>query len=79
MTLFSVENSKSVNLFLTPYENHHIRLYSLQNVRSSYVLSIHLTGLVYYYLQFVGALSPQCNVQCTTRGDQDRGIPKVDT
>ena len=26
------------------------------------------TGFVPYYLQFVGVLSPQYNVRCTTRG-----------
>ena len=78
MTLFSVENSKSVNLVLTPYGNRRIGSYSLQNVRSWYVLSSRLTGLVPYYLQFVGVLSPQYNVRCTIRGNWDTGIPKVD-
>jgi len=46
MTLFSVEKSKSVNSVLTLYGNRRItRWYSLQNVRSWYVLSGRLTGL----------------------------------
>jgi len=52
-----------------------IRSHSLQNVRSWYILSSHLTGFVPYYLQFVGVLSPQYS---TTRGNRDRNIPKVD-
>ena len=55
-----------------------IRSHSLQNVRSWYILSSRLTGFVPYYLQFVGVLSPQYSIRCTTRGNRDRNIPKVD-
>jgi hypothetical protein len=58
MTLFSVENSKSVNEVLTPYGKRRIRSYSLQNVRSWYVLSSRLTGFVPYHLQFLGVYQP---------------------
>ena len=73
MTLFFVENSKSMNLVLTLYGNHHTRLYSLQNVRSWYILSSHLR-FVYYYLQFVAVLSPQYNVLLEVSGT--RGFQK---
>jgi hypothetical protein len=75
MTLFSVENSKSVNLVLTPYGNRRIRSYSLQNVRSWYVLSSRLRFCI---LLPTICSSTQSSVQCTTRGVRDKGIPKVD-
>ena len=47
--------------------------YSIQNIRSWYVLCNHPTGLAPNCLQFTGVLSPQRNVWCTTRGNQDKG------
>ena len=73
MTLFSVENSKSVISVLTPYENRRTP-YRM----SWYVLCNHLTGLAPNCLQFTGVLSPQYNVRRTSRGNRVRGISNVD-
>ena len=70
-----------MNEVLTPYGNRRIRSYSLQNVRSWYVLSSRLAGFVPYYLQFLEylVLSTMYDVLLEiTWTYLDRSIPKVD-